>query len=66
MEKIELEVTGMMCQNCAKHVTKALQNVKGVMKVDVSLEKKNAVIEGEKLDKDSLIKAVEEAGYNAK
>lgn len=66
MEKIELEVTGMMCQNCVKHVIKALENVNGVSKVDVSLEKKNAVVEGEKLDKDSLIKAVEEAGYNAK
>jgi len=34
----ELLVTGMNCQNCARHVTEAIQNVPGVRSASVSLE----------------------------
>ena len=60
-----LKVTGMMCQNCVKHVTKALEGVDGVEKAVVSLEKAEAVVTGPSLDREKLIAAVKEAGYEA-
>lgn len=63
MEIIELNVKGMMCQHCVKHVNDALVKVNGVTKVEVSLEKNKATVEGESLNKESLIQAVKDAGY---
>ena len=62
MEKT-IEIEGMMCTNCVKHVTKALNALEGV-KAEVSLEKKNAVVifENEVSD-ERLREAVEEEGY---
>lgn len=66
METIELSVNGMMCEMCVKHVTKALEGVSGVANVSVSLKEKSAVVTGENLSKDALIKAVVDAGYECK
>lgn len=63
MEIIELNVKGMMCQHCVKHVNDALVKVNGVTKVEVSLEKNKATVEGESLNKENLIQAVKDAGY---
>ena len=62
-EKMEIKVKGMMCQMCVKHVKTALERVSGVTHVDVSLEKGIATIDGTNLDKDALLKAIKEAGY---
>ena len=62
MEKT-IEIEGMMCANCVKHVTKALNALEGV-KAEVSLEKKNAVVIFENEVSDEKLKeAVEEEGY---
>ncbi len=65
----ELSVTGMTCGNCARHVLEALQQVPGVQSASVSLDSQRASVrwqtEGEQ-PVDTLIKAVEEAGYGAK
>lgn len=62
--KEEIKIEGMMCENCVKHVTKALQGIDGVTDVKVSLENKNAIIETSKEISDAEIKnAVDEAGY---
>jgi len=37
MTTVELEVKGMTCGSCVKHVTKALQAVPGVTHVEVDL-----------------------------
>ena len=58
-----LSIEGMTCSHCTARVTKALQAVKGVHSVAVSLEKKNAAIEGEGLVDNDLRAAVEDAGY---
>ena len=55
--KEEIKIEGMMCENCVKHVTKALQGIDGVTDV-------NAIIETSKEISDTEIKnAVDEAGY---
>ena len=59
-------VKGMMCQNCVKHVTKALQGVEGVSEVSVSLENNQATVTctDTVLDQ-TLIDAIVDAGYEA-
>ena len=62
--KKELKVEGMMCQNCVKHVTKALEGVPGATDVSVSLENKTAAVTVPDTTSDDVLKAaVEEAGY---
>ncbi len=62
--KKEILVEGMMCQNCVKHVTKALTGVEGVSDVRVSLEEKKAFVEAAPSVSDAALKAaVEDAGY---
>ena len=62
--KKQLKVEGMMCQNCVKHVTKALEGVPGAADVAVSLEEKQATVTVPEMTSDDVLKAaVEEAGY---
>ena len=64
--KVELKVKGMMCMHCVAHVKEALSKVEGVKDVDISLEKGLATVTLEKdIDKETLISAVKEAGYDA-
>ena len=62
---ITINVNGMMCDNCKKHVTKAIKSVKGVKKEKVSLENKNVVVEynEKKTNEEEIKKAILEAGY---
>ena len=62
--KKQLKVEGMMCKNCVKHVTKALEGVPGAADVAVSLEEKQATVTVPEMTSDDVLKAaVEEAGY---
>ena len=65
MEKITINVNGMMCMHCHARVEKVLKSLPGVTNVVVSLENKNATVEGEGITKDLLIQAVIDAGYEA-
>jgi copper chaperone CopZ len=47
MNTIELDVQGMTCGSCVKHVTQALQAVPGVTQVDVDLANGRARVEGD-------------------
>ena len=63
MEKV-LKIEGMMCMHCVAHVKEALESVKGVKSVEVSLDKGEAVVELNKEVKDkAFVKAVTNAGY---
>ncbi|MEA4849232.1 MAG: copper ion binding protein [Clostridiaceae bacterium] len=60
-----INIEGMSCGHCVKHVEGALGEVPGVAKVDVNLEGKYAIVELEKEVADAVLKeAVEEAGYD--
>lgn len=62
----KLQVTGMMCQNCVKHVTKALEGIEGVSDVKVDLESGTATCEvADGVSDDALVAAVVDAGYEA-
>lgn len=62
--KKTLEVEGMMCMHCVKHVKDALEGLDGVKSAEPDHEKGTAVVEleGECTD-EALVKAVEDAGY---
>ena len=60
MEK-KVIVEGMMCQNCVKHVSKALNGLPDVT-AEVDLESKTATVTGDVSD-DAIRQAITEAGY---
>ena len=62
MEKYS--VTGMSCAACSSRVEKAVSKVAGVDSVSVSLLTNSMGVEGT-ADSQSIIKAVEDAGYHA-
>ena len=53
-----IDIEGMQCNHCKMTVEKALSQLDGVTKVEVSLEEKKAVIESQKEIEDSKIKEV--------
>lgn len=59
-----IEIEGMSCGHCSKKVETALNNLKEVKSVNVSLEDKKAeVILKQEVDNDLLKNIVEELGY---
>ena len=60
---VTLSVPGMYCEVCPITVKKALQKVPGVSKVDVSYEKKEAVVSYD--DAKTTVKALEDATFEA-
>lgn len=61
----KIKIDGMSCEHCVAAVTKALNNVEGVTKViSVDLKTGQAEIEGNP-ENPSLVKAIEEEGYQA-
>lgn len=60
-----MQITGMMCQHCVAHVTKALNDIPGVT-AQVQLEQGRAFVEaGPEVLDETLVQAVEAAGYHA-
>jgi Cu+-exporting ATPase len=65
----ELLVGGMNCNNCARHVTEAIQSVAGVRSATVLLEAGHAFVRwssGAEQNVSAVIEAVQKAGYTAK
>ena len=64
-QTVTLDVPGMTCPTCPITIKKALNKVQGVSKVDVSYEKKQAVVtfDDTKTDTKALVKATANAGY---
>src|ERR1044071_330067 len=65
----ELEVTGMTCQNCARHVGEALQQVPGVSSATVSLQDERASVRWSPQahpNQEALLESLERAGYTGR
>ncbi len=64
--KQTLKVNGMTCENCVRHVSKALEGVAGVSQVSVSLDQGQADIEFDdgQATTEQFKQAVQEAGYD--
>jgi len=66
MENTVIKVGGMTCQGCVRSVTRVLEGVPGVAKVEVSLEKGEAALQydPDKAGIPQFRRAVEEAGFD--
>lgn len=59
-----INIEGMQCNHCKMSVEKALKGLSGVIKVEVSLENKKAIIESQKeIDNDKIKDVITEAGF---
>lgn len=58
-------VPGIHCGHCEAAVTEEVSQVEGVTSVDVDLDTKLVVVQGEGLDDGAIRAAIDEAGYEA-
>ncbi len=64
MKKIKINVEGMTCEHCVTSLNKAVNKVKGVIKVDTSLAKKESLIlAADDIKVEDIKKSIENAGY---
>jgi len=62
-----LQVEGMTCGSCVRHVSEALRHVGGVADVDVRLKEGRVLVRhGDDATLSQLVDAVREAGYEAR
>lgn len=66
-KKSTIRVDGMMCSKCTGSVEKALKATPGVEKVEVSLQRKEAVVEydDEKVTEAKLREVINSTGFKA-
>jgi cation transport ATPase len=67
--KTLLSVSGMTCNNCARHVQEALLSVPEVQGAEVRLESNSASVRwkpGRSEQPEKLLEAVNQAGYSAR
>lgn len=64
-QTVTLSVTGMTCAACPITIKKALNKVEGVEKIEINLEKKEALItfDDAKTTVEALLEATKNAGY---
>ena len=62
-----LDVTGMSCGSCVRHVSTALRSLDGVTEVDVRLKEGKVVVSHDpaRTSTDALIAALDKAGYGS-
>lgn len=58
-----IKIEGMSCMHCVNHVKEALEELDGVIKVEVDLGKKEATIEGN-VTEVAVREAIDEVGYD--
>ena len=65
MNPVYLKIGGMSCQHCVKHVTEALQELPGVVAVEVDLASGKATVQIEEayFNLDEVAEAINDAGY---
>jgi P-type Cu+ transporter len=67
MEIIQLDISGMTCASCVGHVEKGIKNVKGIdlATVNLATEKATVSYDPAKVDFETIVDAVANAGYSA-
>jgi copper chaperone CopZ len=61
---LTFSVPGMTCGHCEASVKQEVGGVAGVTGVDVNLETKDVVVAGADLDRDAIVAAIDEAGFD--
>ena len=66
MSETRLNVKGMSCGSCVRHINQALCDIEGIENVDVSLREGKVVVRHQPhIDASVLTGAIEDAGYEA-
>jgi len=66
IERVELDIQGMNCASCVRHVEHALREIASVKNVDVDLASGRASLYStDAIHPAQLIAAIEETGYTA-
>lgn len=64
MNTLTLSVPGMTCGHCEAAVKQEVGAVTGVADVVVDLDSKDVVVTGTDLDRDAVVAAIDEAGFD--
>lgn len=64
-ENVIIKISGMSCQHCVQQVENALQQSRGISKVQVNLAEEKAHIEYDSsvIKVDDLLQVIRDAGY---
>ena len=66
MKQLVFNIGGMGCQACAVRIENAVRKLDGVLSAEVSLEQKTLTLSAEeKLSAETVIAAVDDAGFDA-
>lgn len=63
-QTLTLSVPGMTCGHCEAAVKQEVGALAGVAAVDVDLDSKDVVVTGSELDRDAIVAAIDEAGFD--
>lgn len=66
-EEIQINVSGMTCNNCVQAVTKAVKSAPGGADADVKVDLDGGLVtvDGGNANRDDLVAAIADAGYEA-
>jgi copper chaperone len=64
LHELLFTVPGMTCGHCEAAVKREVGSVPGVSEVNVDLDSKLVTVRGEALDRDDIVAAIDEAGYD--
>ena len=63
-QQLILNVPAMTCGHCQAAITRELATLPGVEQVDVDLVSKLVTVRGHELDRDAVVGAIDEAGFD--
>jgi len=63
-QQLTLNVPGMTCGHCESAITRELATLPGVDQVEVDLASKVVTVSGRELDRDAVVGAIDEAGFD--
>jgi copper chaperone len=63
-QTLAFSVPGMTCGHCEAAVTREVGAVSGVVGVSVDLDSKAVVVTGTELNRDEIVAAIDEAGFD--
>ncbi|MDW3216221.1 MAG: cation transporter [Ilumatobacteraceae bacterium] len=63
-QTLTLSVPGMTCGHCEAAVKQEVGSLAGIADVAVDLDSKDVVVTGTQLDRDAIVAAIDEAGFD--
>jgi len=59
-----IKVAGMTCEHCEKTIYRAMKDIKGIENINVDMKRGEVTFdETERVNLETLVKAIEDAGY---